>query len=142
MLCTKCGAIIQSATAERNAGLCQPCVEGRTVRNRTADRVRRPQRRSIDWQLIEIVKHSETDDAVAYRFVADVWEPNPEVKGRSRIAGRAEGLMRIIKATGEVLLDKPMPDDTNERRFIRAARKIKQHWVSGEYPERTMFACG
>ncbi|WP_145431111.1 hypothetical protein [Lacipirellula limnantheis] len=74
--------------------------------------------------------------------MADIWEPNPEIKGRSRIAGQAEGLMRLIKATGEVLLDQPMPDDTNERRFNSAARKIKQHWANREYPEKTMFACG
>ncbi len=112
------------------------------MRNRTVDPVPRPQGRSIDWQCIGIEKHDETDVEVAYRFVADIWEPNPEIQGRSRIAGQAEGLMRIIKATGEVLLDQPMPGDTNERRFNSAARKIKQHWANGEYPEKTMFACG
>lgn len=142
MLCEKCGVTIQDATAERNAGLCQPCAEGRTVRNRTVDAVPRPQGQSVDWQCIRIEKQVETDDDVAYRFVADIWEPNPEIQGRSRIAGQAEGLMRIIKATGEVLLDQPMPGDTNEKRFNSAARKIKQHWTNGEFPEKTMFACG
>ncbi len=142
MLCTKCGATIQHATAERNAGLCQPCAEGRTVRNRTGNALPRPQGRSIDWQCIGIEKYAETVDDVTYRFVADIWEPNPEIQGRYRIAGQAEGLMRIIKASGEVLLDQPMPGDTNDRRFKSAAQKVKQHWTNGEYPEKTMFACG
>ena len=142
MQCAKCGAAIQSTTAERNAGLCQPCAEGRTVQRRSFGTVPLPQGRSIDWQCIGIEKHAETDDDVTYRFVADIWEPNPEIHGRSRIAGQAEGVMRIIKASGEVLLDEPMPGDANERRFNSAARKVKQHWTNGEYPEKTMFACG
>ena len=142
MLCAKCGVTIQDATAERNAGLCQPCAGGRTVPERTADAVPIPQGRSIDWQCIVIEKHTETDDDVMYRFVADIWEPNPEIRGRSRIAGQAEGLMRIIKSSGEVLLDQSMPGDTNDRRFNSAARTVKQHWSNGAYPEKTMFACG
>ena len=142
MHCAKCGVTIQSATAERNAGLCQPCVEGRTLRKKTDATAVLPQDRSIDWQCIGIEKKSETDDDVTYRFVADIWEPNPEIHGRSRIAGQAAGLMRIVRTSGEVLLDQPMPGDSNERRFNSAARKIKQHWANGEYPEKTIFACG
>ncbi len=50
--------------------------------------------------------------------------------------------MRIIKASGEVLLVQPMPGDANHSRFNSAARKVKQHWTNREYPEKTMFACG
>ncbi len=141
-LCTKCGVTIQDATAERNAGLCQPCSEGRTVRKRTGNPVAIPRGRSIDWQCIVIEKHTETDDDATYRFIADIWESNPEIRGRSQIAGQAQGLLRNIKSSGEVLLDQPMPGDTNDRRFNSAARKLKQHWSRGEYPEKTMFACG
>lgn len=140
--CTKCGVTIQDATAQRNSGLCQPCADGRSVLNRTAHAVPLSQGRSIDWQCIGIEKHAETDGDVTYRFVADIWEPNPEIQGRFRITGQAQGLMRIIKASGEVLLDQPMPGDTNERRFNSAARKVRQHWTNGESPEKTMFACG
>jgi hypothetical protein len=142
MLCAICGVTIQDATAKRNAGLFQPCAEGRTVRKQIGDAVEIPQGRSIDWQCIVIEKRTETDDDVTYRFVADIWEPNPEIRGRLRIAGQAEGSLRLIKSSGEVQLDQPMPGDANEKRFNSAARKIKQHWSKSEYPKKTMFACG
>jgi hypothetical protein len=101
-----------------------------------------PQGRSIDWQCIGIEKQTETAEDATYRFVASIWEPDPEIRGRLRIAGQAEGLLRIIKSTGEVLLDQPMPGDTHDRRFSSAAHKIREHWKQNEYPEKTMFACG
>ncbi len=133
---------IQFATANRHAGLCLLCAEGQTTSKRTADAVSVPRDRTMDWQCINIEKIAETVDHVTYRFLANIWEPNPEIQGCSRIAGQSEGMMRIIKASGEVLLDQAMPGDTNEIRFNSAARKVKQHWGKGEYPEKTMFACG
>src|SRR5947209_10939535 len=82
-VCIKCGAAIQDATAERNAGLCQPCSEGRAIRKRGAVSFAIPQGQSIDWQCIVIEKRAETDDDATYSFTADIWEPNPEMRGRS-----------------------------------------------------------
>ena len=112
------------------------------VRKPSAKHATIRRRRTVDSQCIVIEKHNETDNDATYRFVADIWEPDPEIRGRSRIAGQTAGLLRIIKSSGDVLLDQPMPEDTNDRRFSRAARKIKQHWDRNEYPEKTMFACG
>ena len=41
-----------------------------------------------------------------------------------------------------VTLIEAMPEDDGDKRFTRAAAKIRQHWEAREFPERTMFACG
>lgn len=139
--CTKCGATIQPATAARNQGLCQPCAEGRIVRRRVTSDVPSLSRH-IDSQCIAIEKQSETDEAAVYSFIADIWEPNPDRKGRLRCSGRAIGTLRVAKPSGEITLIKPMPDDTGNVRFHRAAAKINAHWKSNEYPDKTIFASG
>jgi len=141
-VCTKCGASIQDATAERNNGRCQPCSERRLVRKRVEGVDVMPQGPSIDWQCIGIEKQSETAEVAVYRFVASVWEADPEKVGRSRITGEAAGQLRLIKATGEVVLEESMPGDTHDRRFHSAAHALRRHWKQNQYPDRTMFACG
>lgn len=140
--CLRCGVAIQDATAERNNGLCQPCSEGRRVVKRVRSEVVMPQGPSIDSQCIGIEKQSETAECAVYRFVASIWESDPEHPGRSRITGQAAGQIRLIKETGDVVLEESMPGDTHERRFQKAARVLTMHWKKNQYPDRTMFACG
>lgn len=91
---------------------------------------------------IGIEKIAETDDAAQYAFISDVWEPDPRFRSRTMVVGQNRGVLRVAKATGEVTLIEPMPEDDGEKRFTRAAAKIRKHWEAGEFPDRTMFACG
>jgi len=91
---------------------------------------------------IGIEKVGETSEAAEYTFVSDVYEPDPARKGRSMVVGQNRGILRILKATGEVSLLQPMPEDEGDKRYLRASAKLRQHWTVGEYPDRTMFACG
>jgi|GEM_PF-3020166 len=141
-ICIECGVSIKDTTAKGYAGLCESCLNERTVRTWSESSVVISQGCSIDWQCILIKKYAETSDYAKYRFVANVLGPDPERRDRSSIIGQAEGILCIINITGEVLLDKAMLGDTDCRRFDRAAHKIKQYWNQNEYPEETMFACG
>lgn len=91
---------------------------------------------------IGLEKLTETSESAEYAFVSDVYEPNPAHKGRSLCVGQNRGVLRIIKASGEIIRVHAMPEDDADKRYKRAAAKIRQHWEAGEYPERTMFACG
>ena len=91
---------------------------------------------------IGIEKISDTDAYVDYAFVADVYGPRPGERRGSIVVGQNKGLLRIVKATGDITLLKPMPEDDGEKRFKRAAQKIWKHWKAGEFPDRTQYACG
>jgi hypothetical protein len=91
---------------------------------------------------IGIEKIAETDEGAQYEFVSDVYEPDPKYRSRFMIVGQNRGVLRVSKTTGEVSLVEAMPEDDNGKRFQSAAARIRKHWRVGEYPDRTMFACG
>ena len=99
-------------------------------------------KRSVDWMCIGIEKLAEAADSAQYAFLADVREPDPEYRSRTKVVGQNRGILRILKTTGEVTLVEPMPEDDADARFARAAAKIRKHWESGELPDKTMFASG
>ena len=98
--------------------------------------------RTVDWMCIGIEKIAETDEDALYAFVSDVYEPDPRYRSRSMVVGQNRGVLRVMKATGEVSLVEAMPEDDDGKRFQSAAARIRKHWKAGEYPVRTMFACG
>jgi hypothetical protein len=98
-------------------------------------------KRLVDWMCIGIEKIAESESDAQYAFVSDVYEPDPRFRHGSKV-GQNRGVLRVAKATGEVTLVEAMPEDTDDKRFSRAARKIRQHWEAREYPDKTMFACG
>ena len=100
------------------------------------------EKRSVDSMCIGIEKVGETSEAAEYSFVSDVYAADPGRKGRSMVVGQTRGTLRIIKATGEISLVQPMPEDDGDKRYQRAATKVRQHWTTGQYPDKTMFACG
>lgn len=99
-------------------------------------------KRSLDWMCIGIEKIAESATDAQYAFVANVYEPDPQVGHKSRIVGQNRGVLKVAKATGEVTLVEAMPEDTDSKRFISAAHRVRQHWAAKEYPDKTMFACG
>ncbi len=99
-------------------------------------------KRSVDWMCIIIEKIDECDTDAHYAFISNVSEPNPRNRTGSIVVGQNRGILSIAKATGEVTLFKAMPEDTGNIRFQRAARKIRRHWEAGEYPDKTIYACG
>lgn len=98
-------------------------------------------RRNVDWMCIGIEKVAETDETVDYDFVSDVSELPEGRRSRWVRVGENRGTLRIDKVTGEVVLLVAMPEDDGKR-FLRAAARIRKHWAAGEFPYRTMFACG
>ena len=91
---------------------------------------------------IGIEKIADSDEDALYAFVSDVYEPDPRYRNRSMIVGQNRGVLQVVKETGEVSLIEAMPEDDDDKRFLQAAARIKKHWKAGEYPDRTMFACG
>jgi len=91
---------------------------------------------------IGIEKIAETDADAEYAFLSDVYEPDPRFRSRMIVVGQNRGVLRVIKATGEVTLVEAMPEDEGEKRFARAAAKIRKHWEAREFPDKTTFACG
>lgn len=137
--CTKCGAIIQQRTAERTGGLCMPCKTGR-VRPRQGEPVVRTH--FVDSMCIGIEKAGETQDYVDYVFTATVYDPDPERPSRMMRVGENRGRLRIVRESGEVLLLEPMPEDSGDVRFARAAAVMRKHWAKSAFPDKTMFASG
>ena len=105
-------------------------------------RARMEKKRTVDWMCIGIEKIAETDDDAQYAFVSEVYEPDPRFRNRRMVVGQNRGVLRVAKATGEVTLVEAMPEDDDRKRFQRAAARIRKHWEAGEFPVRTMFACG
>ena len=91
---------------------------------------------------IGIIKDSQTKDYADYFFEADVWDKDPRYTSRSMRVGTNRGLMRLYKESGQIELLQPMPEDVDDRRFSRAAAKLREHWEAGEIPEATQFASG
>jgi hypothetical protein len=139
--CRKCSAEILQVTADRTGGLCVPCCENRKVRRDRQDIQVQPGRH-VDWMCIEIVKDKETAEYADYFFSSSVSDKDPRVQSRSMIVGHTVGLLRITKASGDVQILYAMPDDDEGRRFTKAASVVIKHWRLGEYPQRTMYACG
>lgn len=50
------------------------------------------------------------------------------------------GQLKLDKATGDVVLVEPAPDDKAGALYHRAMYKIKKHWAAGELPEVTCWA--
>ena len=99
-------------------------------------------KRTIGWMCIGIERLVDAGPFVDYKFVSDVYEASPNRRSGSVVVGQVIGTLRIRKDTGEVTLAEAMPGDDSNARFRRAARKIKEHWESGQLPDKTMFACG
>ncbi len=98
--------------------------------------------RTVDWMCIAIQKIAETDEDAQYAFVSDVYAPDPKCRSRFMVVGQNRGVLRVSKTTGAVSLVEAMPEDDDAKRFQSAAARIRKHWKAGEYPDRTMFACG
>jgi len=101
-----------------------------------------PKDASLDWLCIPIAKKDESDDWCDYVFSAALHVSDPEHPSRSKIERQERGVLRIVKATGEITVIEHMPGDDGERRAQRAARIITKHWKQGEYPEHTIYAAG
>ena len=136
--CAKCDVQILAATAERTGGLCVPCSEGRRVHRATRNYEREPGR-SVDSMCIAIIRDKQTEDHADYFFEADVWDKDPRFTSRSMKVGTSRGLMRLHKESGEIELLQSMPEDDEDRRFRRAATRLRKHWEAGEIPEATQF---
>jgi hypothetical protein len=54
--------------------------------------------------------------------------------------GSGEGLVRVNRSTGEVVLVRPSAGDGEGLLFSRVAYKLKKHWDAGELPESTHWA--
>ena len=117
-------------------------LSGIQFKQRFGDITRMDRKRNVDWMCIGIEKIAETDADAEYAFVSNVYEPDPRFRHGSKVVGQNRGVLRVTKATGEITLVEAMPEDTDDKRFKRAARKIRQHWEAREFPDRTMFACG
>jgi len=77
--------------------------------------------------FIGITKISENGDSAQYEF-------GPAESPENR------GVLRIDKATGEVLLVQDLPNDSGNRMYHRAARKVTVAWKQGDYPDRMCWA--
>ena len=96
----------------------------------------------LDWLCIPITKKDENERHCDYLFTATWHAPDPEHSGRSKSVGHERGVLRIVKATGEISIVEQMPGDDGERRAQRAARIVYRHWQKGEYPQNTIYAAG
>jgi hypothetical protein len=75
---------------------------------------------------IAIRKLDESDTTATYSF---------------GVAEDKAGRVEIDKTTGEVHVVDQAPNDGSSRIFSRVARKLRQHWEKGEYPDSTCWAC-
>lgn len=98
--------------------------------------------RTVDLMCIGIEKVAETGEAADYAFISEVRELKEGRRNQTVRVGENRGVLRVSKASGEIVLLEPMPEDDGDQRFRRAAMRIKKHWEAGEFPDRTMFACG
>jgi hypothetical protein len=74
---------------------------------------------------IMIRKVSESPTSAEYTFGSDE---------------RHLGQLKLDKATGNVVLVAPAPDDKAGALYHRAMYKIKKHWTAGDLPEVTCWA--
>ncbi len=56
------------------------------------------------------------------------------------IDDQQDGVLRVQKGTGDISIIRPASGDERLAIYMRAARKMKQHWLKGEYPESTCWA--
>jgi hypothetical protein len=96
----------------------------------------------LDWLCIPISKKDENKRHCDYLFTATLHASDPEHPGKSKIVGQERGILRIVKATGDISIIEQMPGDDGERRAQRAARIVYRHWQKGEYPQNTIYAAG
>ena len=99
------------------------------VRRMSTDR---PPDSSLDWLCIPIAKANESDQFCDYTFSAAWHADDPDNPGRCKVVGQEQGVLRVMKATGDVSVIEQMPGDDGERRAQRAARIVYQHWQQGE----------
>ena len=50
------------------------------------------------------------------------------------------GLLRLDRLSGQTTLLVPAKNDIDNMAFMRASRKLKQHWMRGELPDMTCWA--
>ena len=74
---------------------------------------------------IGLQKVGEDAQAVWYRFGPDE---------------QTTGVLRLLKATGEVDEIERLPTPQYSAYFQRAAVKVRQHWTAGSFPDRTVYA--
>lgn len=74
---------------------------------------------------IQILKIADHQESVQYEY--------------STVDDR-KGVFSISKDSGEITVIKPLEGDDEKHLFARAVYKIKKHWESGEYPEKTCWA--
>lgn len=97
---------------------------------------------SLDLLCIPIAKKDKSDDLCDYAFSAALHVSDPDHPSRSKVERQERGVLRIMKATGEITVVEQMPGDDGERRAQRAARIIARQWKQGEYPKHTIYAAG
>lgn len=74
---------------------------------------------------VHIRKQKEHDTYVEYSFGA---------------SEESSGLLRMDRSSGETTLVSPADNDQDDMAFMRASRKLKQHWMRGELPDVTCWA--
>ncbi|XXT18987.1 hypothetical protein WME94_53065 [Sorangium sp. So ce429] len=85
---------------------------------------------------IAIEKRVENDVKVEYTFLVREGRGGFAVPNATGRPGRAS----ISKATGDVALEEPCPDDTGSLLFSRVVGVLKRHWKAGVYPTATWWA--
>ena len=74
---------------------------------------------------ILLLKELEDQVRVTYRF-----GPDEQHLGR----------LQLNKADGEVVELEPVPGQTGQAMFTRAAVKLRQQWRAGSFPEKSSWA--
>jgi hypothetical protein len=85
---------------------------------------------------IAIRQTDNNDDSAVYEFFV---RPGRGGLALGETTGRP-GTVRLTKATGEVVLVEPCPDDRDDILLSRVVGKLKRHWKKEEYPETTWWA--
>lgn len=76
---------------------------------------------------VHIWKSSEDAEGVDYSFSPD---------------DGVVGVLRIVRATGQMQLTTPCPGDDTNTIFQCACKAVWNHWAVGKYPDTTRYIYG
>jgi hypothetical protein len=85
---------------------------------------------------VAIEKNREDEAEVEYTFFVREGRGGLAVPNATGRPGR----VRLSKATGDVALKDPCPDDSGEVLFSRVVAVLTRHWKAGDYPSVTWWA--
>ncbi len=85
---------------------------------------------------IPIFKESEDDQTVVYCYARQIWEADPDSKGRQRRAGEQIGKVGLNKQTGDIVRLVDIPDEFLDFYLPRVKRKVRQAFEKREYADR------